>query len=150
MRLMTTRDLVDAVGTDLGTTEWVRIDQHRIDRFAEVTEDRQWIHVDPERAKQGPFGKPIAHGYLTLSLVSKFLLELIAVTDAGSVVNYGLDRLRFPSPVPTGAQVRGHGEFVSAARIRGGTQTVIRVTVECDASNRPAAVADVVTLFLRD
>ena len=149
MQRMTTQELVDAGTLDLGTTDWVLVDQARVDGFAEVTEDRQWIHVDPERARTGPFGTTIAHGYLTLSMVSPFLLDLVVVTDATSAINYGLGRVRFPAPVPVGSRIRGHGLLVDATPIDAGTQTTIRMTIECDACSKPAAVADVLTRFLR-
>jgi len=150
MRRTTTRELLDVGHMDLGTTSWVVLDQARVDGFAEVTEDRQWIHVDPHRARSGPFGTTIAHGYLTLSLVSKFLHELIVVTDASSAINYGLDRLRFPAPVPVGTRIRGRAEVISAAPLASGAQTTIRMIIESDANSKPAAVADLLTRFLRN
>ncbi len=149
MQRMTTQELVDVGTVDLGTTDWVLVDQPRIDGFAEVTGDRQWIHVDPEQAQSGPFGTTIAHGYLTLSMVSPFLLDLIVVPDATSAINYGLERVRFPAPVPVGSRIRGHGLLVDAAPLETGTQTKIRVTIECDACSKPAAVAEVLTRFVR-
>jgi len=134
-------------GTDLGHSAWIDIYQPRIDAFAEATEDRQWIHVDQYRAADGPFGTTIAHGYLTLSLVSKFLLDLLVVRDADSVINYGLDRVRFPAPVPVGARVRGHGVLVEAIERGTTTQVKTRITVECSTGEKPAAIADVLTLF---
>lgn len=149
MERMTTRELLDAGTVDLGTTDWFLVDQTRVDGFADVTGDRQWIHVNPEQARSGPFGTTIAHGYLTLSMVSPFLLDLIVVPDATSAINYGLERVRFPAPVPTGSQIRGHGLLVDAAPLDTGVQTNIRVTIECDACSKPAAVAEVLTRFLR-
>ena len=148
MRTLTIAELVGAVGLDLGHTAWVTVDQTRVDTFADVTEDHQWIHVDPELARTGPFGTTIAHGYLTLSLVSKFLLDLIEVPDAASAINYGLDRVRFPAPVPVGSRVRGHGEIVSVTPLDGGVQITTQVTVECDAGAKPAAIAQVLTRFV--
>jgi acyl dehydratase len=149
MRRTTTRELLDVGHMDLGTTSWVVVDQARVDGFAEVTDDLQWIHVDTQRARSGPFGTTIAHGYLTLSLVSRFLRELIVVTDASSAINYGLDRLRFPAPVPVGSRIRGRAEVISAAPLESGTQTTIRMTIESDANSKPAAVADLLTRSLR-
>ena len=148
MLSVTVADLLKHEGTDLGATRWAVVDQPRIDTFGEVTDDRQWIHVDPQRAASGPFGGTIAHGYLTLSLVSSFLLELLVVTDATSAVNYGLDRVRFPRPVPAGASLRGWGELLAAdRRDDGAVQTTTRITVEVDDSHKPAMVADVLTRF---
>ena len=143
------RDLTQHRGADLGSTEWVTIDQDRIDLFAEATEDRQWIQTDPARAAAGPFGTTIAHGYLTLSLVSGFLLDLLVVTDAVVCVNYGLDRVRFPSPVPSGSEVRGFGELIDVQRLEGGgAQTTSRVTVHMADGIKPVVVADLLTRFL--
>ena len=143
------RDLTEHRGADLGSTDWVTIDQDRIDSFAEATEDRQWIHTDPARAAAGPFGTTIAHGYLTLSLVSGFLLELLVVTDAVMCVNYGLDRVRFPSPVPSGSEVRGFGELIDVRRLEGGgAQTTTRVTAHMPEGTKPVVVADLLTRFL--
>jgi acyl dehydratase len=142
--------LANVVGADLGRSSWVLIDQARIDSFAETTDDRQWIHVDPERAATGPFGATIAHGYLTLSLVSRFLLELLVVRDASSAVNYGLDRVRFPAPVLAGSRVRGHGQLLDVRPLDAGVQTTTRITVESDAGEKPVAIADVLTRFLEE
>jgi acyl dehydratase len=136
-------------GAELGTTAWLTIGQDRIDSFAETTEDRQWIHTDLARAAAGPFGTTIAHGYLTLSLVSGFLLDLLVITDAGSALNYGLDRVRFPSPVPSGSDVRGSGKLLDVKALDGGgVQATSRVTVHTAGGAKPAVVADVVTRFL--
>jgi len=123
------QDLTGAEGTQLGPTEWLTIDQARVDGFAEVTEDRQWIHVDVERAKAGPFGGTIAHGYLTMSLVNHFLPQLIEVRGFTHAVNVGADRLRFLNPVRVGARIRGRGEIVGVEEIKGAVQSVVRVTV---------------------
>ena len=144
---VTLTSLLDHEGTDLQHSGWVAVAQPRIDAFADATEDRQWIHVDPDRAATGPFGGTIAHGYLTLSLVSGFLFELLTVTDAGSIVNYGLDRVRFPSPVPAGSLVRGHGTLTAVRPAGGAVQTTTRITVERDGGDRPVCVADVLTRF---
>ena len=136
-------------GLDLGRSDWLTVDQSRIDIFAEATEDRQWIHIDPDRAASGPYGKTIAHGYLTLSLVSKFLAELLVVSDATAAINYGLDRVRFPAPVFEGSKIRGHGQLVSVQPIAGGIQTTTRITVESSAGDKPVAVADILTRFVR-
>jgi acyl dehydratase len=129
------------VGTDLGTTPWLNIDQVRIDAFAETTEDRQWIHVDPERAAASPFGGPIAHGFLSLSLISRFLEQLLEVRGAGMLVNYGLNKVRFPTPVPVGARVRGAGRLAEAEQVPGGWQVVLDLVVELEGTPKPACVA---------
>ncbi len=142
-------DLLDLVGSELGPTDWVEITQDRIALFAEATGDHQWIHVDVERARaESPFGGPIAHGYLTLSLVNLFLPDLFTVEQFSAGLNIGLEKVRFPSPVPAGARIRGRGEVISAEEVRGGVQIVVRVTVEIDGVDKPACVADTVSRFL--
>ena len=134
--------LEDAVGTNLGQSRWITIDQNRIDAFAEITEDQQWIHVDPERATDSQFGTTIAHGFLTLSLVSAVLEEIFHVENIGMSINYGSDRVRFLSPVPSGARIRGHGEIIDVTPASAGRQVKIRVTMEIEHTERPAAVID--------
>jgi acyl dehydratase len=143
-----TGELLDAVGRDLGTTEWTTLTQARIDQFAEATGDHQWIHVDVERARAGPFGGTIAHGYLTLSLCAPFLGELAQVGGISMGINYGIDKARFIAPVPAGGRVRGKGEVVSATQVTGGVQAVVRITIELEGSDKPAAVVDTVSRFL--
>jgi len=141
-------DLLGLVGADLGTTGWERVEQPRVDLFADATGDHQWIHVDVQRATaESPFGGPIAHGYLTLSLVNLFLPQLLEVRGASMGVNVGLDRVRFPSPVPVGARVRGRGEVLEVEEAKGGVQITVRVTVEVEGSDKPACVADTVSRF---
>jgi len=141
--------LLGAVGRKLGASEWLAIDQARVNQFADATGDHQWIHVDPERAKSGPFGATIAHGYLTLSLVNSFLPQLLEVRGTSMGVNYGCDRVRFPSPVRVGSRVRGVGEVVAAEALKGGAvQAIVRVTVEIEGSDRPACVVDTISRFL--
>ncbi len=140
-------DLESSVGQRLGPTDWLLIDQHRIDQFADATDDRQWIHVDAQRAKAGPFGATIAHGYLTLALVNKFMPDLIAVQGAAMGVNYGCGKVRFPAPVPCGARIRGLGEVVEVSAVKGGKQVVVRVTVQVQGSERPACVVDAISRF---
>ena len=140
-------ELTDHVGAQFGPTEWLVIDQARIDRFAEATDDHQWIHVDPEAAADGPFGATIAHGYLTLALVNRFMPDLLTVTDASMGVNYGCERVRFPSPVRVGSRIRGRGELVSTEPAGGGLQVLVRVTVEIEGQERPACVADTLSRF---
>lgn len=145
----TPRDLLGAIGKPLGASDWLEIRQDRIDRFADATGDHQWIHVDPERAKSGPFGKTIAHGYLTLSLVNFFLPQLIEVRGISMGVNYGCDRVRFPAPVPVGSKVRGVGQLVAVEEVKGGAvQATVRVTVEIEGSERPACVVDTISRFV--
>jgi hypothetical protein len=141
--------LLDLVGADLGTTDWIVVTQERIGEFADATGDHQWIHVDVERAQaESPFGGPIAHGYLTLSLVNLFLPELLEVRGASMGVNVGLEQVRFPAPVPSGARIRGRGQVVSAEEAKGGVQVVVRVAVEVEGVEKPACVADTVSRFL--
>lgn len=141
-------ELLAAPGATLGPTDWLIVDQARIDRFAEATGDHQWIHVDAERARQGPYGACIAHGYLTLSLVNYFLPRLIEVRGATMGVNYGLDRVRFPNVVPAGARIRGTGEIVAARPVERGAQVTLRVTIEREGETRPACIADSISRFL--
>ena len=143
------RDLLDAVGKSLGSSDWLEVDQERVNLFADATGDHQWIHVDPERAKDGPFGSTIAHGYLTLSLVNYFLPQIVEVRGISMGVNYGADRLRFPAPVPVGSRIRGSGELIEADEVKGGAvQGKIRVTVEVEGSDRPACVIDTISRFV--
>ena len=137
-----------AVGQPLGPSEWLVVDQHRIDLFADATDDHQWIHVDVERAKQGPFGAPIAHGYLTLSLVSHFMPQLVVVPNAKMGVNYGCNRVRFPAPVPVESKIRARGEIAEVQDIPGGAQVVVRVTIEIEGGVKTACVVDSVSRFL--
>ncbi len=139
--------LLESQGQHLGYSEWLEIDQSRIDLFAEATGDHQWIHVDPERAAQGPFGKTVAHGYLTLSLANLFLPEIMRVENASMGVNYGADKVRFPAPVPVGSRVRGGGEVLTVEEVKGGVQIVVRMTIEVEGSDRPGCVIDTISRF---
>ena len=142
------RDLIGQEGRDLGHTDWVLIEQDRIDRFAEATDDRQWIHVDVARARDGPFGATIAHGFLTLSLANRFLPELIEVRGFTHGVNVGSDRLRFIAPVRVGSRLRGSGEIVSAEEAKGGAiQSVVRIAIELEGSDKPACVVDTISRY---
>jgi acyl dehydratase len=142
---MTTIVAYDAVaglaGTDLGWTDWAEITQERIDLFADATDDHQWIHVDPERAKDGPFGGVIAHGFLTLSLTVRFWSELFDVEGVGAKVNYGLDKVRFISPVPVGARVRMNAVIAEVTEVSGGYQFAVDQTIEIEGASKPAVVA---------
>src|SRR5574340_141471 len=129
----TPAELKGAVGKQLGHTEWMQITQERINQFADATGDHQWIHVDPERAKTGPYGACIAHGYLTLSLVNMFMPQLVEVRGIRMGVNYGLEKVRFPAPVRVGSRIRGSGELVQVEEVKGGAvQSTIRITVEIE------------------
>jgi len=140
-------DLIGKEGTILPPTDWLTIDQERVDGFADVTGDHQWIHVDVDRAKEGPFGGTIAHGYLTLSLVNYFLPQLIEVRGFAHAVNVGADRLRFLSPVKVGSRIRGSGEVISAEEVKGGIQSVVRVTIEIEGQEKPACVLDTISRY---
>ena len=142
------RDLPDAVGTHLGHSDWVKVDQARIDLFAEATGDHQWIHTDPQRAAEGPFRATIAHGYLTLALTNMLLPQLVEVRGASMGINYGTNRVRFPAPVPEGSRLRAGAELVEVEQVSGGYQAVIRITVEIEGQNRPACVVDSVSRFI--
>ena len=142
------RDLLGKEGTRLDTAEWLTIDQSRIDAFADCTGDHQWIHVDPVRAKDGPFGATIAHGYLTLALVNLFMPQIIEVRRFSAGVNVGMDKTRFLSPVIVGSRIRGSGEIVSVEEVKGGAiQAVIRVTVEIEGQDKPACVVDTINRY---
>ncbi|NUT53548.1 MAG: MaoC family dehydratase [Saccharothrix sp.] len=135
-------DLLALAGHDLGHTGWREITQDRVDTFADATDDHQWIHTDPRRAATGPFGGTVAHGYLTLSLIIPMFGELLAIEDVRMSVNYGLDKVRFPSPVRVGAKIRLGGRVAEvAATADGGVQMVLDFTVEIDGSEKPACVA---------
>ncbi len=141
--------LVDHVGSHLGYTEWREMEQDRVNRFADATDDHQYIHVDVERAKASPFGGTIAHGYLTLALLAPITTQLLKVTDAATGLNYGLDRVRFPAPLPVGAQWRGGGEIAEVVEVPGGMQVKFRATVEVRGVEKPAMVADCLVRLYR-
>jgi acyl dehydratase len=130
------------VGAHLGFTEWRVLTQERVDAFADVTEDHNYIHVDPERAAAGPFGGTVAHGYLTLSLLAPLIGELLRVEGAGTAVNYGLDRVRFPAPLPVGSRFRAGVELLEVADIPGGVHVKVRASVEAEGAAKPSLVAD--------
>jgi acyl dehydratase len=140
-------ELVAAVGRHLGHGDWVTIDQARIDTFADATDDHQWIHVDPERAAAGPFGSTVAHGYLTLSLVPFLVSGVVEYAGWPVKINYGTDRVRFPSPVPVGSRVRAGVELVSVRPSGPGIQVALQVSVEIEGSDKPALVAQTITLL---
>jgi len=132
---------------DLGASSWIEITQEDIDTFADATRDRQWIHVDPERAAKGPFGSTIAHGYLTLGLVIPLWSELLQVENVGMSVNYGLNKLRFPAPVPVGSRIRLLGKLASASEVTGGVQVAADLTMELEGSEKPALAVEAVYRF---
>jgi acyl dehydratase len=139
--------LLTLSGTDLGTTDWLEITQDRINLFADATDDQQWIHVDPERATEGPFGAPIAHGFLTLSLIIPFWGELFDVEGITTKVNYGLDKVRFTSPVKVGSKVRMSGQIAEVSEVKGGAQIKVAATIEIEGQERPAVVAEFLARF---
>lgn len=141
--------LLEAVGQDLGVSDWLVIEQDRIDTFADATGDHQWIHVDPEAAADGPFGATIAHGYLTLALTNQFLPEIMRVDGASMGVNYGTNKVRFPQPVTVGSRVRASATITGAEEINGGVQVVVTITVEIEGQAKPACVVESVSRFLR-
>ncbi len=146
-------EVTAAVGRHLGSSDWLEITQHRIDQFADATGDHQWIHVDPARAAEGPFGTTIAHGYLTMSLSNYFLPQIVEVRGVSMGVNYGANKVRFPSPVPVGSKVRASVELVAVEDIPGGIQTTMVVTIERQGADggpepKPACVIESLSRFL--
>lgn len=141
------KDLLAMVGETFGPTEWLLIEQDRIDQFADATGDHQWIHVDPIKAAAGPFGACIAHGYLTLSLANKFLPELMTVEQVTMGVNYGCEKIRFPNTVKVGQRIRGLGELISCDEKPSGVHVVVRITIDVDGEDRPACVVDTISRF---
>jgi acyl dehydratase len=138
---ITYEQLPGLAGTDLGYTAYRTVTQDQVNLFADATDDHQWIHVDPERAKQGPFGAPIAHGFLTLSLAVPFWTELLDVKGVTTKVNYGLDKVRFPAPVAVGSRVRMTATVAEVVEVRGGYQIAVDQTIEIDGGTKPAVVA---------
>ncbi len=135
-------ELSGIVGDKIGHSEWVTIDQNEINLFADATGDHQWIHVDPLRAAAGPFGTTVAHGFLTLSLLPEMSASAFEVRDAKMGVNYGLNRVRFPAPVPSGSRLRGHFKLLAYEPIQGGAQLTVEVTMEREGSEKPVCVAE--------
>ena len=146
-RFSSVEELAAAVGQK-ETSDWITIDQERVNRFADATDDHQWIHVDPERAKEGPFGGPIAHGYLSLSLLPALASGRFRVDGMVMGVNYGLDRVRFPHPVPVGSRVRAHSEIMSVEPVAQGVRVKLLVTIEIEGVDKPAAVAESISLYV--
>lgn len=137
------QELTGSVGTHLGHSAWLEITQERVDAFADATDDHQWIHVDPERARSGPFGTTIAHGYLTLSLAVRFVDEIFAVEGVRMGVNYGTNKVRFVSPVPVGSRLRASGTLAAIEEVPGGWQATLDLTFEVEGADKPACVAQV-------
>jgi acyl dehydratase len=149
MRTFTTfEELSAAVGEELGPTEWLEVTQERVDAFADATDDHQWIHVDVDRATQGPFGGTIAHGYLTLSLLPFFTPQLYEVETPGARLNYGVNKVRFPHPVKVGSRIRATAQVVQLSDVPAGKQLVTRSTIEIEGEAKPACVAETVVLLL--
>ena len=145
MRVFTTfEEVAEAAGTELGSSEWVTIDQRRVNQFADATGDHQWIHVDVERAKSGPFGGPIAHGYLTLSLGPMLYPTVVRVEGFSMGVNYGANKVRFPSPVPVGSRLRLGVKLLDVEDVSGGVQMTMEFTFECEGSSKPSCVAEII------
>jgi acyl dehydratase len=149
MRTFTTLDdVANAAGQELGSSEWTTVDQAQVDLFAEATDDHQWIHVDAERAADGPFGGTIAHGFLTLSLLPHFAAEVFSLETPGARLNYGLEKVRFPAPVPVGSRLRSHVRFGEVTELPSGKQLIVHHTVEIEGVEKPACVAAHVVLLL--
>lgn len=140
-------DLMGKEGLKIGPSEWMEITQERVNTFADATGDYQWIHVDEERAKSGPFGTTIAHGYLTLSLAAKLMPEIIEIENMSMGINYGTEKTRFINPVKVGSRVRGHGELVDIKEVPGGYQSTMRVTIEIEGEEKPACVVDTISRY---
>jgi acyl dehydratase len=140
--------LLDAIGTTLGPTDWVEITQDRVNKFADATDDHQWIHVDVERAKAGPFGATIGHGFLTMSMCAPFSAQLVRVNNIAMGINYGVNKARFITPVTIPGRIRATGELVEATEVPGGVQTVVKLTIELEGADKPAAVIEAVTRYL--
>jgi acyl dehydratase len=141
-------ELVAAQGAQLGPTDWLEVTQDRVNLFADATDDHQWIHVDPERAANGPFGGTIAHGLLTLSLLPHFTAQLYRVQNVAMAINYGYNKVRFITPVKVGAKIRGRAEISKVDKLDGAVQAAMTLTVEIEGSDKPAAVAESIVRFL--
>ena len=141
-------ELVAAEGTELGPTDWLEVTQGRVNLFADATDDHQWIHVDPERAANGPFGGTIAHGLLTLSLLPHFTRQLYTVDNVAMAINYGYNKVRFITPVRVGAKIRARAQIAKVDQLDGAVQATVATTVEIDGSEKPAAVAESIARFI--
>jgi acyl dehydratase len=136
--------LKERVGSSLGTSRWVTVDQEMVTTFADLTGDRQWIHVDPERARQGPFGATVAHGFLTLGMSTGLLWDIFTVEGVGMILNYGLNRVRFPAPLPVGSRIRMHASLAEVSEVANGIQVVYHLEYEIEGKEKPCCVADLV------
>lgn len=141
-------ELRAAAGTHVGASDWMTVDQSRVDTFADATEDHQWIHVDLDKAAKGPFGGPVAHGYLTLSMLAKFSGQLWTVGGLSMAVNYGLNKVRFPQPVRVGKRIRAHGQLADFAENKLGLQVTVLITVEIEGEEKPGCVAESLALLV--
>ncbi len=142
----TLAELPGLVGTELGTSDWVEVTQERVNLFADATDDHQWIHIDVDRAKsESPFGGPIAHGYLTLSMLVPLVAQVLTITDTRMGVNYGLNKVRFPAPVPVGSKVRARVTLKDVEQVAGGLQNTLVVTIEREGGDKPVCIAEWVT-----
>ena len=139
----------ELVGREVGPTDWLEVDQERIDTFARATDDPQWIHVDPVRAAEGPFGTTIAHGYLTLSLCVPLMSRTLGLTGYRMGINYGVNRVRFPAPLPSGSRIRGRFTVQSVDEVEGGEQGVVLATIEREGADKPVCVAELVVRMMR-
>jgi acyl dehydratase len=143
------KELLTMIGQDLGTSPWLDVTQERINRFAEATDDHQWIHVDVERAKTGPFGGPIAHGYLTLSLLIPLWSEILVIEDMDMAVNYGLNKVRFPAPVPAGSRVQVSATLADAEEVAGGIQATVDAVMRVEGADKPVCIAQMVHRYYK-
>ncbi|KKF03554.1 MaoC family dehydratase [Mycolicibacterium obuense] len=140
-------EFTQAAGTELGPTEWLEIDQQRVNQFADATDDHQWIHVDPQRAADGPFGGAIAHGLLTLSLLPRFMHDLYRVDNVAMAINYGFDKVRFITPVPVGAKLRARSVISKVSALDNAAQATLVTTIEVDGAQKPAAVIESIVRY---
>jgi acyl dehydratase len=143
-----TQAVLAATGTHLGYSDWLEVTQERVDRFADATGDHQWIHVDPVKAEDGPYGGTIAHGYLTMSLSNLFLPQIVEITGFAMGINYGANKVRFPAPVPVGSRIRGGAELVAVEEIAGGLQSTVLITIEVEGGAKPACVIESISRYL--
>jgi acyl dehydratase len=148
VRLSGTDEVLSSAGTRLGPSDWMQITQPEVDAFGSLTGDRNWLHVDPVAAAQGPFGRTIVHGYFTMCVIPMLLAEVLEVSDSGTPVNYGCNRVRFPRPLGVGDRLRLSAEVADVNSVRGGIELVIAATIECEDGGKPACVADVVLRYL--
>ena len=149
MRIIESLDeLKGLIGQEVAVSDWTEITQQQVNLFAEATGDHQWIHVDPEQAKDGPFGTTIAHGYLTLALTNLFQPQLLEVQNISMGVNYGANKVRFPAPVPVGSRIRGTGTITEATEIAGGVQTVVTLMVQVEGSEKPACIVESISRWM--